>query len=312
MKKRQVILYIFVMLILITTSVYATISAELGFDIKLNNKTIYPGDEISVTLRLKNLDTDKEIKAVEGFIDVKSNILEALTVDNIVTNEDGKVEIDENNILKVYDSNDISSTSETGIIFNNKPLSEKGDYKIIVNFDKPVTEDTDLVTIKFKVKEDAEPGSYESAIVYNLFEIFANDASEKAKLDRAGITVEIKEKSNSSTQKPDNNDLDNQNNVGQKDENVTNGNNQSDKPNNQNPSDETKNSVKAPVTFNSVNKTGSGITNTSYKVGSEVDNTVSPTNLPKTGVALIVLPIVIIAIVGIVFYNKYSKYNYHE
>ena len=62
MKKRQVILYIVVMLILITTSVYATINSELGFNIKANGNLIRPGDEFSVTLRLSNVQTNKKIK----------------------------------------------------------------------------------------------------------------------------------------------------------------------------------------------------------------------------------------------------------
>ena len=55
MRKRQVVLYVVVMLALIATSVYATISADLKITIGANNK-IYPGDNYTVTIGLDNKD----------------------------------------------------------------------------------------------------------------------------------------------------------------------------------------------------------------------------------------------------------------
>ena len=39
------------------------------------------------------------------------------------------------------------------------------------------------------------------------------------------------------------------------------------------------------------------------------DNTTSNTPLPNTGYRVILIPVIALAIVGIVFYKKYSKYN---
>ena len=191
MKKRQVVLYIVVMLILLTTSVYATISAELGFKIQANN-SVYPGDNFQVTLRLTKLEADDGIKAVEGYIDIDENVVEKLTVDSIVTDENKKVKINEDNILPVYDS---SNLSDVGIIFTVDPASKDGDYKVVINFAKPITsQDTDLITLNLKVKDGVSVGKHESTVVFKLFKIFTDNAEEKQTLTDKTIALTVSER----------------------------------------------------------------------------------------------------------------------
>ena len=172
MKKRQIVLYVVVMLLLLTTSVYATIRAELDFRIHTNNGTIfYAGDEFTMTIGLKNIETDQGIKSIEGYIDIDEKVFENLTVNSIVTDSNGKVQIG-NNELQVFDANDISSTNtDKGIIFNTNPVSGRGDYKVVINLDEPITSNQNLIELKFKVKDNVAAGTYQSVMTYKLFNV---------------------------------------------------------------------------------------------------------------------------------------------
>ena len=309
MKKRQIVLYIVVMIMLITTSVYATISADLNLKAVVDSNMLYQGSEFSVTLNLKDLKTDGPIKAIEGYIDIDEEVIDPLTVESIVTDEDGKVKIDEKNVLTVFDAKNISSNSDTGIIFNTDPVSDNGDYKIVINFANPIEEDTDLVTLKFKVKDDATVGDHSSAVVYKIFKLFSEDAQEKQELNKKGLKVTVNAKkddvNNVPENKPENNPENKPENVPQnvpenKPENKTE-NVPENKP--QSNQDQNKNENQKPTDQGSNDKNSNG----------NKDNTVAPTNLPKTGYKMILIPIAVIAGLGFVFYKKYSKYNnYHE
>ena len=313
MKKRQIVLYIVVMIMLITTSVYATISAELNLKAVVDGDMLYQGSEFSVTLNLKDLETDGPIKAIEGYIDIDEKVIDPLTVESIVTDEDGKVKIDEKNVLTVFDAKNISSNSDTGIIFNTDPVSDNGDYKIVINFANPIEEDTDLVTLKFKVKDDATVGDHSSAVVYKIFKLFSEDAQEKQELNKKGLKVTVNAKKDDVNNVPENKPENNPENVPQnvpenkpenKPENVPE-NKPEDKPENkpQSNQDQNKNENQRPTDQGSNDKNSNG----------NKDNTVAPTNLPKTGYKMILIPIAVIAGLGFVFYKKYSKYNnYHE
>lgn len=313
MKKRQIVLYIVVMIMLITTSVYATISADLNLKAVVDGNMIYQGSEFSVTLNLKDLKTDGPIKAIEGYIDIDEEVIAPLTVESIVTDEDGKVKIDEKNILTVFDAKNISSNSDTGIIFNTDPVSDNGDYKIVINFANPIEKDTDLVTLKFKVKDDATVGDHSSAVVYKIFKLFSEDAQEKQELNQKSLKVTIDAKKDDVNNVPENKPENQPENVPQnvpenkpenKPENVPE-NKPENKPENQPQSnqDQNKNQNQKPTDQGSNDKNSNG----------NKDNTVSPTNLPKTGYKMMLIPIAVIAGLGFVFYKKYSKYNnYHE
>ena len=95
-----------------------------------------------------------------------------MTVKSIVTEQDGKVKINDKNVLEVYDAKNISSNSDTGVIFNDNPVSKSGDYKIVINFADAVSKDTDLIDLKFKIKDDVKPDRYEQVMTYKLFKIF--------------------------------------------------------------------------------------------------------------------------------------------
>ena len=313
MKKRQVVLYVFVMLILLTTSVYATVKAELEFVVKnnYNNTLFYAGDEFTLTIGLKNVEASLGIKSIEGYIDIDENVFEDLTLESIVTDTNGKVQIG-NNALQVYDANNISSNTDKGIIFNTHPVSGKGDYKIVINLENPISTNTDLVTLKFKIKNVAA-GSYSAVMSYKLFTVFSTDTGEKAELEEHSYGIDITERPASGT---DNNS----NNTNQAANNTV-ANNTVNTPTNNTTNNIVNNTAKDAK--NTVNNTAAKDTNhkvntadSSNKSAEKLnrqDNTVSPTNSPKTGYRIILIPIIAMVILGFVFYKKYSKYNnYHE
>ena len=310
MKKRHVITYIVVMCVLLCTSVYATISGDINLSVNSDKKSLYAGDEFSVTLSLKDLETDGGINAIEGYIDIDENIIEDLTIDSIVT-ENGKVKINDDNILNVYSADNNNANSDEGIVFNTDPVSGRGDYKIVINLSKKITSDVDLVTVNFKIKSDVMPSTYERAVTYKTFKVFSEDSKEREELSSQAVKVIVSERKQNDDDKNTNNNVNN----AQDNNNNNNNNNKNDVnnvPNNQNknnvvnntPANNTNGVPKNNTTNkpNSNNNQGGPIRNVS-------DNTVSETNLPNTGYKLILIPVVLIAILGLVFYKKYSKYN---
>lgn len=324
MKKRQVVLYIVVMIMLLATSVYATISGKLGLKVNTSG-SLYAGDQFSVTLSLSDLESQSGIKALEGYIDIDESVLEDLTIDSIVT-QNGKVVVNQDNILDVYDAVDSGTNADAGVIFNNSPVSGKGDYKIVVNFAKPLTADTDVITINFKIKSDIEPGRYSGAISYKTFKIFADETEGKEEFESKSIAIVVSDKNSddntTNNTVTDNNTTNNTNNNTNKNEinNTTNNINNNTTNNTikntvnnivNNTTNKTENNVKNDVKNNtgkgSTNNTSNNILNN--KTSNKIDNTTAKTNLPKTGYRIVLIPVIIIAVLGLVFYRKYKKYD---
>ena len=93
MNKKKVVLYIFLTLALVCTSVYATISGNIS--LSTTEDSVKAGEEMAVTLKITDITLAQGIDSVEGYINIDENVLEDLTVDSIVT-ENGKVQICEN------------------------------------------------------------------------------------------------------------------------------------------------------------------------------------------------------------------------
>lgn len=324
MKIRRVVLYIAVMLVLLTTSVYATLQAELSFRITADDNKFYAGEEFILTVGLKNVVATEGVKSIEGYIDIDENVLEDITVNSIVTDSDGKVKIG-NNTLPVYDANNISTSSEKGVILNTHPVSGKGDYKIVINLDNSINSDMELIGIKFKIKNNVEPKKYENVMSYKLFNIFSTDAGEKLELGSKSYSVTISE----GTAPVNNNTVNNTtNNTNNNTVNNTATNNTVNNKTNNNTVNNTANNVVNNTTKNTVNNVvnntakNTTVNNTSKNTtkntaenankaatNTKVDNTVSPNKLPKTGYRIVLIPIIALAIVGFVFYKKYARYN---
>lgn len=314
MKKRYVITYIVLMLALICTNVYATISANT--ELSISKSVFEKGDEFSVTLSITDLETTTGVKSVEGYINIDENILEDLTIESIVS-EDGKVKINDDNILNVIDQvqSDGTASSESGVIFNDSPVSGKGDYRIVINFDKELTEDEELITINFKLKDDVENATYENAIEYTIFRIFSE--SEKVIIEDKAINLVVNtteetpgddtgdnsdDEEDKNQDQDQNQDTDNDSNNGTNDDSDDDNNNNNNDSDNENEGSSSNNDDddSDKVTNQDNNSNGSADNN---------DDTVAQNPLPNTGYKLILIPIVVLVIAGVVFYKKYAKYN---
>jgi len=333
MKKRQIVLYCVIMLILLTTSVFATIQGELNIKVTADDNVFYAGEEFIITIGLKDLVATEGIKSIEGYIDIDENVLENLTINSIITDSTGKVNIGTNNSLPVYDASNISSSSEKGVILNTNPVSGKGDYKLVINLDNPVSSDSDLVSIKFRIRSDVNPGTYEGVMSYKLFNVFATDAGEKLELGAKNYKITISEgtapvvnNTVNNTVEPENvvtnntvNNTSSTNNTNSAVNNTSRNNTVNNTSTNNTVNNTAKNNTVNNVTRNNtVNNTSKNntannaakTTNTNKTTNTKTDSTVSPTKLPKTGLfRIILIPIIAIAIVGLVFYKKYAKYN---
>ena len=287
MRRREIIIYIVVMLALICTSVYATVSGDISLSVDSQNKAILPGDEFEVTLSLDNLNAEEGLKAVEGYIDIDENVLENLTIDSIVT-ENGKVTINEDNVLNVTGA---VNSDEPGIIFNTNPVSGNGDYKLVINFVKEVKTNLNLVTIKFKVKSDVNPGKYTGAISYKTFKIFSDDEKNAEEIKTKSITVEVSKPNNND--KPVNNEVTNKPNNNVKNNTVK---NDTVKNNTTNPNRNTTNSSNGNKSKDPVKNTQTNPTKNTPSQGSgstrnpNIDNTVAKTPIPKTGYRIVLIP----------------------
>lgn len=354
MKKRQILLYFVTLIILLTTSVFATVGVSL--EVNSNKSSVAPGDEFQIVIRLENLDETMKIGYIDGYIDIDENVLEELTVSSIVTDSNGKYKINDDNILNVYDSSNSLSNSENCITFNSNPLSGKGDYKISFNLNKAITTNTDILKINFKVKNNVNPGMYSDVITYKLFDVssFIEDGENTVQLDNKSVSIIVNGNSsdvNNITY--NNNTVSNVVIINTVSNVVVNNTVKNVIVNNTVKNVIVNNTVKNFVVSNKVNnvvanntvnnvvidnklsndvankdkidnKVGNDVVNNTLnnvktknniltKNQNMVDNTTSPSKLPKTGFRIILFPIIIIAIVGLAFYKKYSKYNnYHE
>lgn len=306
MKKRQVVISVVIMLMLLCTSVYATISGNISLTSSAKD-SISAGDEFTVTLSLNNIEGNSGVTSISGYINVNDDVFEKLTVDSIVTNSEGKVEINSNNVLDVYDSNDEeASSADTGITFNSNPVSGNGDYRLVIDLENALTSDTDLVTITFKVKDNVAEGNYEDAISYTLFKIYSG-TTDKADVISQSLDVNVgnevipDDPDNNPENVPDNrpeNNVDNNidegnninNNINDNNSNNIQDDNNNDDKNNSNPID------------NNQGQDGLGTNNGE-------DNTIAPGRLPNTGYKFIILPIIVLLVAGFIFYKKYDKYS---
>ena len=190
MKKRLIAVYIFIVILLLCNCVYAAFDADLM--LTYNKNTVKAGDTITVTLNVNNITgTDKGVENIEGYINIDENIIESLTASCIVTDSDGKVVIGDMklDLEDLTNATGTDSLKENGVAFNGKPISGN-DSKIIIDLPTPIKEDTDILTLNFKVKEDAAVGYFAEAISYDMFVIYSGEAQTVSAPADLDITVE--------------------------------------------------------------------------------------------------------------------------
>jgi len=277
MKKKRVITYIIVMLVMICTSVYATGSGDVIFDI--STEKYEPGSEFQVTLSLKDFQIEKGVKKFESDIKIDKNIIEALTVNSIVSDY-GKVIVNEYNVLNVIDSTEISS-DENGILFVSNLESGESDYRVIINLSKELNGNSDLLTLKFKIKNNVIVGNtYNNVIVFKSLKI----NNEVLDIEDKTIDFTI---ANSDEQ------LNNEKDISKE---IIN-----DDKKGINSSNEVSDYFEIISSNDSTNKV------LSLQEQQALDPTVAKVPLPNTGYKFLIIPLAIFISAGLIFYSKYKK-----
>lgn len=311
-KNKLILLQLFTAFVLICTSVYAAVTTTINLSV--SNTSVYKGDKVSVTLSLSGVESGKKVESIEGYINYNTNIIEAINVDSIQKNEDNTVTIG-NETLNVEDLtnatvNDLTSSSAY-VAFNGSPSNENNS-KIVIDFKDGITADTNLLTIDFKVKENATEGEIKGAISYSMFVITAG--SEQSEEITKNVNLTVKAVSNNDENENKNDDTNTNENVENKaDNNTKNENKNTNSNTNSNSSNTPNNNTNKNTNTNNTNtnkttNTNSNTNKSNSATNNATDNTVSGT-LPSTGARVIIVPMIILAILAYISYNRYIKYK---
>ena len=306
-KTRLILLQLFIAFVLISTSVYATVNTTIA--LSLNEATAFRGDIVEVTLSLEDVEEDKKIQSVAGYINYDEDVIEAITVDSIKKSDDNKVTIG-NEILDVEDLtnadlDDIPTTSAY-VAFNGNPTTDN-DSRIVIDFENGITGDTELLTIKFKVKETATIGEVENAISYSMFVITAGSEESEEITKNIKLTVKEVEAEEDDGDESDDEDEGTED-EGDNEETDTNTSNETNanQAGNTNTNKVTNTNQAGNTNTNKVTNTN---TNTNKSVNNTSDNTVSSAKIPAAGAKVILIPAIILIILAYVSYNRYIKYK---
>lgn len=301
-KNRLIFMQIFIAFVLICTSVYAA-STTIG--VSASKSTVNRGDEVVVTLSLKNVDSSKKVESIEGYINYNKNIIETISVDNIQKETDNTVKIG-NETLKVEDLTNADPnnlpTTTSYVAFNGSPASGK-DSKIVIDFKDGITADTDILKINFKVKSDATIGEIKNAIEYSMFVITAGSEQSEEITKNVDLTVKAVEQNNGDENKNNTNNENSNNNTNSNTNNNTNTNSNTNSNTNKNTTNTNSNTNKN----NSANTNSN--TNKSNSVGGNTSANTANKALPKTGAKIIIMPAILLIVLAYISYCKYNKYK---
>lgn len=286
MKRKLVLLQVFIAIVMVCTSVYATLDTTVG--VTVSSSTVYKGDEIEVTLALKDVNSSKKIINVEGYLNYDEDIFEEITVDSIVKNNDNKVKIGDET-LPVEDANE-GLSGGSAVVFTKKPSGEGSgnDVKILIDSSKGISNNTDLLTIKFKVKSDARTGNLENAIECTKFVAKSEDDSSNEITEKINITVKTKTETPKEDQK---NESKNENKKAEDNKNDAVG----------AVNDKNKNTNTNTNSNKNTNNTNANTNNTN------TDDSVSGKKLPAAGAKVLVVPAIILIAVAYITYNRYIR-----
>ena len=133
MKKKLLLVYVFVAFVLLCTNVYAVLTMDVN--LVADKTSVKPGEEVLVTVNLKNI--SKPISSIEGYINIDETVFKESIQDALVT-KDNKIEVTSENTASnklsyVFDPNAMSADYD--VIFNTKKANiENNDCLFITNF----------------------------------------------------------------------------------------------------------------------------------------------------------------------------------
>ena len=310
MKKKILVFYIIIALVLLSSNVYAAFNVELTLD--KDKTSVKAGEEIIVFVNLKNI--SEKVSSVKGYIDVDENVLSGVSENMIVKNSKGKVEVISNGEV----TNELSyayapnSLTEANLVFNLSDTARK-DHDVFFDEDFPndLSKDSVILKLKFNVKDGIQDGNLEKAVSVSGLtaesskEVDGTFVTEKVENLSADVTIVVKN-DKSDPQDNENKNADNENkNTDNENKNVDNTNKNTDNQN-KNVDNTNKNTN---TNTNNTNKNTNNSNTKNTNTNTNKDNTVSGNRLPATGAKTIIIPGVIIALLCFVSYKKYMNYK---
>lgn len=192
MKRKLLIVYVFVAFVLLCTNVYAALTMDLSL-VPVSEK-VKQGSDLVVTVKLNNISAP--LSSIEGYINVDENVLEPISADmikgdKIAIKADGKVlsELD-------YIFNPTDTGADYDVIFNTKKENiENNDCFFIMDLRKDMQGNCDLMTLNFKVKENATVSQATQAVKFKISSaVSASNTKDKAENISANLNFEVVDK----------------------------------------------------------------------------------------------------------------------
>lgn len=199
MKRKLLIVYVFVAFVLLCTNVYAALTMDLS--LVPESEKVKQGSDLVIAVKLNNVSAP--IASIEGYINVDENVLEPISSDMI---KGDTIEVKSNG-TKVssldYKFNPTSADADYDVIFNtNKSAIENNDCFFIMDLRKNIQGNCDIMTLNFKVKEDATVSQATQAVKFKVSSaVSAADTKDKVTDLSANLSFEVLDK-NASTEEP--------------------------------------------------------------------------------------------------------------
>lgn len=307
MKKKFLVLYIIIALMVLCTNVYAALTAKIS--LTADKTSVKAGEDVIVSVTLSNMSSS--IASVKGYIDVDENVLSAPSESMIVKNSDGKIEVTSegsvtNKLSYVYAP---TEPVDSDVVFNTSSSATSGhDVYFTEDFKTELTKDSVILKLKFTVKEGTTNGNLTDAV-----KIEALTAESSTMADGTATTEKVENLSAKITIVV-NNDEDEENNAVEEnnattDDNNTNTDNTNTNTNKNTNTNNTNNTNTNTNKNTNTNNTNTNNTNTNTNKNTNTDNTVSATKLPATGARTIIIPAIVLFIIGFISYRKYMNYK---
>jgi len=154
MKKKLIASMIFLIVCVISTIIYAAIDAKV--QINASAETVKPGDEVTFTIKVKNIVSENGANGLEGTFSYDTDKFEAISNANV------------------------TKAGPWDVVYYNG--------KIIAEGLTAINEDTNVISIKLKVKEDSSlvgktaSVSLNNTVVYNTDKVDLGTASASVKI----------------------------------------------------------------------------------------------------------------------------------
>lgn len=306
MKKKILVLYIIIALVLVCSNVYATVTTDLS--LTRDKEKVKAGEDVIISVNLRNL--SKNIASVTGYIDIDENVLNGISEDMIVKNNAGKIEVTSNGTVLSTLSYAYAPTEPTDVdvIFNtNSAATEGHDVFFTEDFKQDLSNDSIILQLKVTVKQGVNSGDLEKAV--KITDLVAESTStsqgtttsDKSEKLSADVTITVDNTVPIEPTPSNNTENENTNN--------TNTNNTNTNTNTNNTNTNTNKNTNTNNTNTNTNNTNTNTNKNTNTNTNTKDNTVSGSRLPATGAGTIIIPGLVLCLLGFISYRKYMNYK---